>query len=577
MSHRSFLITFTISVLLFSVSARSQESAPLRGLDENAAAAVRKKAIDLLESVAGQVDSLRSAENRARIGSNLAELLWDRDEKRARSLFAAVEEDIRTGFTDTDSDDYAHVRTLMVFWTLRSDTIGRIAKHDPELALEFLRATRLPAEAKLPPYVMGDTERSLELRLAGQVAAKNPQLALKLGLQSLAKGFSYDLLSVLSQLQLKDKEASLSFYKAIVEKLKSANLAQDSSATELALDLARSFQPPQADEQVYRDLIGLLLTSALANGCANAPSEDDAPQICYEIGSVFSQIEKYYAPRAAPLKRWAGDAQDVDDPSSEMWAPFRDVMENGTVDEILALALHYPQMQGQIYMSAMEKAAASGDFARARRIASDFPDEEQRGEMLAQIDRYQELRSMNADKLALVQKELSSLRNNEERIQFLMYVASKIGGIDRKAALSLLNQAGQIIDSTKPGRTQLEGQITLAMMYCSLKSDRGFAIMEPLMPRLNELVAASATLDGFEHNYLRDGEWNMTAEGPVGGLLTALAQGAGYFAALDFDRSVTLAGQLERPELRLMAELKIAQSVLSSQPLPALAPTRPLY
>jgi hypothetical protein len=91
--------------------------------------------------------------------------------------------------------------------------------------------------------------------------------------------------------------------------------------------------------------------------------------------------------------------------------------------------------------------------------------------------------------------------------------------------------------------------------------------MEALMPRLNELVAASATLDGFEHNYLRDGEWNMTGEGAVGGLLTNVAQNAGYFAGLDFDRSVTLASQLERPELRLMAELKIAQSVLANQPL----------
>jgi len=41
---------------------------------------------------------------------------------------------------------------------------------------------------------------------------------------------------------------------------------------------------------------------------------------------------------------------------------------------------------------------------------------------------------------------------------------------------------------------------------------------------------SAATLDGFETHYLRDGEWNMTGEGVVGGLLTALAQNAGYFA-----------------------------------------------
>ena len=211
------------------------------------------------------------------------------------------------------------------------------------------------------------------------------------------------------------------------------------------------------------------------------------------------------------------------------------------------------------------KAKESGEVARARQIASDFPEELGRREMLAQLDRDQIWRTVSADKLAAIQQELSRLPSNEERIQFLLYLASQIGANDRKAALGLLNQAGQIVDSSKPGKMQLEGQIGLAMLYCSLKSDRGFAIMESLMPRLNELVAAATALDGFENNYLRDGEWNMTGEGVLGELLTVLAQNAGYFAGMDFDRSVTLANQFERPELRLMAELKLAQSVLANQ------------
>ena len=143
-----------------------------------------------------------------------------------------------------------------------------------------------------------------------------------------------------------------------------------------------------------------------------------------------------------------------------------------------------------------------------------------------------------------------------------------------------LNHAVQIIDSSK-GKTQLEGQVALALMYCSLQSDRGFAIVESMIPRLNQLVSAAATLDGVENNYLRDEEWNMTGEGELGRLLTALAQNAGCFARIDFDRSVNLAQQLERPELRLMAQLKIAQGVLSDQPNPIMSlqlrPTRTIY
>ncbi|HEY3027562.1 MAG TPA: hypothetical protein VGJ55_15535 [Pyrinomonadaceae bacterium] len=566
MSYRCFFISVTASVLLFSFSARSQETPPGRGADESAAAAVRKKAIDLLESLAGQVDSLHSAENRARIGSNVAELLWNYNEKRSRSLFAAIEEDIKAGFNDTDPDDGAHNHTLMVFGQLRGDILGRIAKHDPELALEFLWATRPASDMELP-YEMRDGEKSLESSLAVQIAAKNPQLALKLGLQSLAKGFSTHLLSVLSQLQRKDKEAALSLYGAIVDKLKSANLARNPTATELALNLARSFQPPEADEQVYRDLIGIVLENALANGCANATYEHNY-YLCSQIGPIFSKMEKYYAPQAAGLRRWALDGQSGEDKRVAVFQQVYEIIEKGTIEEILALAPKYPEMQGEIYWQAVMKAESSGDIARARQIASDIPDEEERRSLLAQIDRDQKWRSMSDERLAELQQLLSSFRRPEERIRFLLQVANQMGSNDRKAVLGLLNQAGELISSTKPGAEQMEEQIRLATLYCSLKSDRGFAIMESVLPKLNELVSAAAALDGFENNYLRDGEWTMTSAGSIGTLLTGLAQKAGYFGRLDFDRSVTLANQFERPELRLMAQLKIAQGVLASQPNP---------
>ena len=154
------------------------------------------------------------------------------------------------------------------------------------------------------------------------------------------------------------------------------------------------------------------------------------------------------------------------------------------------------------------------------------------------------------------------MRNNEQRITLLLYTAGQIGANDRKAALSLLTQAGELIDASKTGKNTMGLQIQRAVLYANLKSDRGFTIMEFLMPRLNELVTAAAALDGFENNYLRDGEWNMSAEGNVGVILTSLAQNAGAFAWADFDRTVTLAGQFERTELRLMAHLKIAQGVL---------------
>lgn len=564
MSHRSLLISMTALLLVCSFSAQSQEPASGGGLDQNAAAAIRKKAIGLLESVAEQLGSLRSAENRARIGSNVADSLWDHDQKRSRNIFAAIQEDIKAGFNDADSDHSAHMRTLMVFAQLRSEIIDRIAKRDPELALEFLQATVMPVEPELP-YEMREHENKLALRLARQSASRNPQLALKLGRQMLSKGLSADLLPVLYQLQRTDDSTSRTFHRNIVDKIKTTNLMRNWDL-ELAVQLVRSFQPPQADEEVYRDLIDVVLTTALASGCGNA-ERTNSQQACYIVGSVFSRIERYYPVRAAPLKRWAqwaGDGQGIY--AADGWAQVNEVTQNGSVDEILSLRTKYPALQDQIYWSAVMKALNSGEVARARQIASDAPDPESRRTMIAQIDRAQMRASVDADKLALIQQELGRMRRDEERIQLLLFVASSIGASDRKAALGLVNQAAEIVNSMKPGRTQLEGQLALATVYCSLNSDRGFTIMESLLPRLNELVAAATTLDRVENNYFSDGEWNMSSNGAVGALLTRLAHNAGSFARMDFDRSVALANQFERYEIRLMAQLKIAQSVIGEQP-----------
>jgi hypothetical protein len=62
----------------------------------------------------------------------------------------------------------------------------------------------------------------------------------------------------------------------------------------------------------------------------------------------------------------------------------------------------------------------------------------------------------------------------------------------------------------------------------------------------------------------------MSNEGVLGSLLTALAKNAPYFAWCDFDRAASVAGQFERPEIRLMAQVKLAQGILAGRPKPPL-------
>jgi hypothetical protein len=564
MTYRQLSFTgLILSLIICSGVAVAQQVSLPGDKSSTANAPLRQKAIDLLKSLAGETSALQSAENRARMRSNIAGSLWTHDEKTARRLIASVETDIQAELQSWQTERKDHDR-LKVFLNLRMDTVERIAKHDAELALAFLKATDPGSDDRLP-YGVLEAQDAFELRLAKEIAGSNPEVALKLGRESLSRGFSDELLSVLRRLQKKDRERGLILYREIVGKIRDVDFSQNWQAMNFAQILAKSFKPPHVDEPTFRELINVFITSALLN-CGNRNTTDDTASFCWQIGSLMPLMENVDPSRAAPLKKWAAP-NDEREPSAEAYAELADIFAHGTVDEVLELTSKHPQIDFEIRWHAMRKAQEAGNVERAREIATRYEgDPEKQRRMLTYLDESQRSTTMDDEKLSEIQRRLHKIPGSLQRVGFLLSVADRIGPNNPQAALPLLNQASEIVDTMKPGKEQAEAQIGLAIMYCQKKSDRGFAIMESLVPKLNDLVGAAVKLDGYDNRYLRDSEWNMTGEGGIGSLLTSLAHDAGYFAWRDFDRSVNLAAQFERPEIRMMAQLKLAQAILTGSP-----------
>jgi hypothetical protein len=550
--HQKWTLTaLLLAIIFYSGSAHAQQSNPTAETAQTANAELRKKAFALLESVADQLGNLQSAENRARIGSNLVDSLWDEDEKRARRLLALVEEDIKTGLRIPDTDDPRDIETLLVFIKLRVDTVERVAKHDAQLAFAFLKATEVSFDKPLPSSIVKSTQ-ALELHLAKKLIANNPDLTVELARSSLARGFSQELLSLFQPLNRKHKEQALILYKEILRKLRDVDLLKDAEARYFAEALANSFAPPAVDDSAFRDLMRVFTTSASANGCGNRASDESEK-------AYFCSWTAWILERMARTTRGAG-ARNPNAAEYEI----NEILQDGNIDEILALALKYPEMGDRIYWGALMIAKASGNVARERQIANSYKgNPEMKRQMLARIE---EEPSFDDQKLADIQSKINSLPSYRERLSFLLSTVNWIGQNHPKTALKLLNQVSEIIDTMKPGGEQTQAQMAMAMMYCLVKSDRGMAIMQSLLPKLNELVEAAAKLDGYDTANLRDGEWNMAGQGVVGSILTMLAGSAEYFAWYDFDRAVSLAAQFDRTEIRLMAQLKLAQGILAGPP-----------
>ena len=98
--------------------------------------------------------------------------------------------------------------------------------------------------------------------------------------------------------------------------------------------------------------------------------------------------------------------------------------------------------------------------------------------------------------------------------------------------------------------------------YAAIDTQQSVALIQPIVAQINQLVAAAVVLDGFENRYLQEGEWMKPGYTSLAGLVNNVEQNLGVLALRDLDGACALSDQLERPEIRLMAKLEIAQALL---------------
>jgi hypothetical protein len=563
------LVIFALSLLLLILprltpAQRFTSEAPR---DEKLSPAIEKKALALLETISEQVPNLHSPVNRVRAEGMIADLLWTRDEKRARALFKTAGDEL---VSITSNLDFSEPDVYQQFTSLgqqRTELFTRLAAHDPEAALAFLHATSLTVAGDSRGKWYAEMETNLEMQLAGTIAKHSPARALELARAGLKAGVSYGMISLLNQLQEKDPASAQTLYKEMVDQIKREDLTRNYNHAEVAWNLLQ-FQPPQVNEDVYKDLIGTMIDATLTITPTDQNSINTAQNAYNQLQSAMSQIEKYAPARAAALREWSQNAERTFDPSTRMYQEISRVAQEGSVEDLLALAPRYPaELQFQVYSQAAWKAQANGDVNRARQIITDLiSDPAQRHQMLAQIDNQSLESAISQSKIADARQMLSGMKPVDRRVSVLIRLANTLAAKgDQKAALELLAEAKAAADEAPQGLSQMSSQLQLVQGYAALDPEQSFAIMQKLVVRTNELSAAAATLDGFDTRYLKDNEWITPSNTALGSLITNLTQTFVTLSQIDFDRARSLADRIERPELRLAASLLIARAALSGQ------------
>jgi len=582
------LLAALLALGLMSAPARAQEAPAAPDAEkEEARKELRKKALDLLDVLVGDARALRVPENRVRILTGAADLLWTHDEKRARALLREAAAHVNEAAQRARSGDSE--RRHRIFWAvmaLREETLRTVARRDPTLALELLHATRQapPPVAPANADSVADPELRLENNLALQVAAADPKRALKMAEESLAKGLSFEVTDLAARLHELDPEAGRGFAAEVVRKIRAESLTRGRLALFMAgrmLELTRAGtssvmltasgegrathleKPLKLDPQSERDLYDVLVSAALAG------HESEYLEMLLE--PRLAEIEKHWPERAAALRRRVEERQRGQDPGERAWRQYAPLWSQDSPEPLLeAAAKAPPKVRESLYTGAAWKAAAAGDHERARRIIEEnlrhSPDY---SKLLEHLDTLSLAHALRRNKLEEARRHVAGLRPKEKRAAALAQLAALAAAAgDKKLARELLEEARPLAGQRPRNVEQLNAHLQLARGYALVEPARSFEIVEAVIDRANEMIAAVDVLDGFlgGPEIFRSDELVMHAGlASLEAIFNQYGKELAELARADFERAALAAARFQRIEVRTMARLLIAQGLLSDR------------
>ena len=624
------LLTLTLALGLFSFSVLAQEQQPTptqtpSAEDQEKEKAEREKnAYRLLDQVIDEAQSLHLAENRVRIQINAADMLWDQNQARARSLFSMAAESVaelaRTQTTDVTRRPvpYGSGPPNLRSFQLRQDLVLTAARHDAALAYQLLAATKPPTPPQTTDDLRGNrspltSDDGLEQALLGRVAALDPKLAAQNAELMLDKGqFPYTVPQVISQLERQDPDAAAKLADKVVKRLQSTNLLSNSGAGILAQTMlmggpraagatadSSSQQPSQRlqsprgmpavlSQSAYVDLLSTAIDAALKAtsqvqniqrgprggmaGTAPQPPTDaqqeqmNARRLLGGLQQVLPMIDQFLPSKASQVRQKMTEI-GMQPTQGMNVVQLLSGQNEPTIDALVQAASTAPQqMQTRLYQQAAYKALDEGDTDRARQIATDHLQSSIRDAVMKRIDFREMSKKAETARIEDVRQAAARLQSDNEKLDLLLQVANDTQTSNPKLALQVLEDARQLTNHRATGYDNFEQQLKVAHAFATVDPARSFEVMDPGISQLNELLSAAAVLSGFEINMFRDGEMTIMNGNGLTSTISRYGQELALLAKSDFERTEAISGRFQFPEARIMVRMAIVQGLLGTKP-----------
>lgn len=556
---------------------------------------LEKKTLTLLNEVASGAWGLKLPENRVFVMASAADLLWQFDQKRARSLYWDALNSVNSlrsiippvrnnGEKLSKEDREKSAQDYFLVYRLRQKILRQIARRDPQLAMEMLRATRqVPPRETGPSNWMYPDDSELEQEIASSASENDPAKALQLARQSLAKGLTLQSLTPLYNLVAKDPEKASQYAGDIIDKLQATNIAADMRASLIGPHLLvmsrtrdgnRSPAEPAVPEQKRlklsdeqkRDLVELLTDAAL--------SASPNSTLLNQMSDVMPEIDRFFPERRAALDRKLAAFSETLNQDQRNQNLYNTLIRQGRQEELLRAALTANEADREhLYNQAALIAMARNQTESFRDFVNkEVSDKGERTRIFDYLESEEITAAAGRKQIDVLRNLVSKIQRKEERARALAELALLLNEKGESTeASSLLDEAATLIKTDLKDDKQTNALLALLCAYAIVDPPKAFALAERTVDRANSQISFLMLLDRVSKSgMVKKNEIVLDQAGmlPLDYLFFQYGKGVSALAKADFNRTRSLAGRFERNELRLMAQLLIVKGVLQP-PLPA--------
>ncbi|QQS42679.1 MAG: hypothetical protein IPM63_07035 [Acidobacteriota bacterium] len=510
---------------------------------------VRAEAEKMVRETAAIVPSLASPVNRVDAYLKLAQISWEIDDAITWSMLGAAGEDVKRYLAQVDietnrveaarsvsgrrgrSSDL-RAKTNLAFG-LRKDYVSTLAGFAPEQARAFASET---AEMFTNEGLRSRAQRenrSLESLIVKKIAENDVGKALEIGVESLKKGVSSEVVGILNSVYKKDKAKGAEFGELIVDKIKSSSL--EASRIWIA---SRLFQLGLASADQTLPMFDTDGMKALAAAIASAVLSPDSRYTSLP-SNVLDGIEKYSPGTASRITTTFEQRRAAREPKGASAGSY----SGSTSEQAERIERDQARESARKYRDDLSKLLdAAGD-----------------GEATSE-----------ARKEAISSARESILSVDDDRFRYTNLAALAVRAYragETDDAVSMMKEAEMYLEAAPKERSDFSASMTIAQAYAIVDPDRAFTFFEEMAYRLNGVI------DGYVRFAEYSGNGRTVENGEL--LMNRYArQFTGYFnlpenvveglAAHDLERLSDLPDRFDRPELRAETKLMIVGALLKS-------------